>query len=411
MTGAVSREPVSPLLLSLREEAARRRHLRRAVGRARGVGRVGGVDHQAPRSHALRAGRRSASRKTAAGRSRIVPPTAISAAEVIEQARVQSARVAPARDARRCSSPIRAKTRCSPSSGGRRSSDSRHDVEHAVVTGLGLDVVFPVLHGPYGEDGTVQGLLELANVPYVGPGVLASAVGMDKAAMKVMFAARGLPVVRVEGVHATATGRRDRDGGPRQSAPRSGLPLFVKPANLGSSVGISKVEDRRRSAGARSSWRSSSTARSSSKRRCRTRAKSNARCSATTSRRRRSPARSSRRASSTTTKRSISTRARAPSFPPSSTDDAGRRGPAAGHRGLPRDRRRRHVARRLSALAAERRRSTSTRSTPSRASPRSACTRRCGRRSGVTYPALVDRLIQLALERHADKQRLRTSVM
>ena len=68
------------------------------------------------------------------------------------------------------------------------------DVEQAVVTGLGLDVVFPVLHGPYGEDGTVQGLLELANVPYVGAGVMASAVGMDKAAMKVLFAARGLPV-------------------------------------------------------------------------------------------------------------------------------------------------------------------------------------------------------------------------
>src|SRR5262245_15888396 len=59
----------------------------------------------------------------------------------------------------------------------------------AVVAGLGLDVVFPVLHGPYGEDGTVQGLLELANVPYVGAGVLASAVGMDKAAMKMSFVA------------------------------------------------------------------------------------------------------------------------------------------------------------------------------------------------------------------------------
>ena len=77
----------------------------------------------------------------------------------------------------------------------RPSARRRHDVDHAVVTGLGLDVVFPVLHGPYGEDGTVQGLLELANVPYVGPGVLASAVGMDKAAMQVVFAARGLPVV------------------------------------------------------------------------------------------------------------------------------------------------------------------------------------------------------------------------
>ncbi len=69
------------------------------------------------------------------------------------------------------------------------------DGEGARITGLGLDVVFPVLHGPYGEDGTVQGLLELANVPYVGAGVLASAVGMDKAVMKLVFAARRLPIV------------------------------------------------------------------------------------------------------------------------------------------------------------------------------------------------------------------------
>ena len=61
---------------------------------------------------------------------------------------------------------------------------------------LALDVVFPVLHGPYGEDGTVQGLLELANIPYVGAGVLSSAVGMDKAVAKLVFAARGLPQAR-----------------------------------------------------------------------------------------------------------------------------------------------------------------------------------------------------------------------
>ena len=67
-----------------------------------------------------------------------------------------------------------------------------------IVSGLALDVVFPVLHGPYGEDGTVQGLLELANVPYVGAGVLASAVGMDKAAMKLVFAAKGLPICDYE---------------------------------------------------------------------------------------------------------------------------------------------------------------------------------------------------------------------
>jgi D-alanine-D-alanine ligase len=110
----------------------------------------------------------------------------------------------------------------------------------AVVTGLGLDVVFPVLHGPYGEDGTMQGLLELANVPYVGPGVLASAVGMDKAAMRLMFAAHGLPIAPWK-----AYLRRDWDqhrAAVTESALSLGLPLFVKPANLGSSVGISKVK-------------------------------------------------------------------------------------------------------------------------------------------------------------------------
>jgi D-alanine-D-alanine ligase len=109
------------------------------------------------------------------------------------------------------------------------------------VTGLGLDVVFPVLHGPYGEDGTVQGLLELANIPYVGAGVLASAVGMDKAVAKLIFAARGLPqvnylvVLRHEwlAAPATVTGR---------VGATLGYPVFVKPANLGSSVGISKVK-------------------------------------------------------------------------------------------------------------------------------------------------------------------------
>jgi D-alanine-D-alanine ligase len=114
------------------------------------------------------------------------------------------------------------------------------DHDAAVVQSMGLDVVFPVLHGPYGEDGTVQGLLELANLPYVGCGVLASAVGMDKAMMKVVFAQRGLPQVD----HAVVL-RRDwthdrtavRDG----LLARLAMPLFVKPANLGSSVGISKV--------------------------------------------------------------------------------------------------------------------------------------------------------------------------
>jgi D-alanine-D-alanine ligase len=114
------------------------------------------------------------------------------------------------------------------------------DGEIARIAGLRLDVVFPVLHGPYGEDGTVQGLLELANVPYVGAGVLGSAVGMDKAVMKLVFSACGLPIVS----HLTVL-RRDWNARQaevtREVEARLGYPVFVKPANLGSSVGISKV--------------------------------------------------------------------------------------------------------------------------------------------------------------------------
>jgi D-alanine-D-alanine ligase len=96
----------------------------------------------------------------------------------------------------------------------------------------GIDVVFPVLHGTFGEDGTVQGLLELADLPYVGAGVLASAVSMDKEITKRLLAERGLPVVE----YVTVTrARRNNFNLP--------FPLFVKPANLGSSVGISKVKN------------------------------------------------------------------------------------------------------------------------------------------------------------------------
>jgi len=104
-----------------------------------------------------------------------------------------------------------------------------------------VDVVFPVLHGPYGEDGTVQGLLELANVPYVGAGVLGSAVGMDKAVMKTLFAAHGLPIVP----HITVVRReweRDARSITEHVAGDLHYPVFVKPANLGSSVGISRAK-------------------------------------------------------------------------------------------------------------------------------------------------------------------------
>ena len=119
--------------------------------------------------------------------------------------------------------------------------DSARSGQVAVVSGVKLDVVFPVLHGPYGEDGTVQGLLELANVPYVGAGVLASAVGMDKAAMKLVFAAKGLPICDYE-VVLKRDWQRDERAILQTIVTRLGFPVFVKPANLGSSVGISKAK-------------------------------------------------------------------------------------------------------------------------------------------------------------------------
>jgi D-alanine-D-alanine ligase len=107
----------------------------------------------------------------------------------------------------------------------------------------GVDVVFPVLHGPFGEDGTIQGLLEMAGIPYVGAGVLGSALGMDKDLQKTVFRARGLPVV-----NWLAFTRRDWQARSQaicdQVESELGFPCFTKPVNLGSSVGISKSHDR-----------------------------------------------------------------------------------------------------------------------------------------------------------------------
>jgi D-alanine-D-alanine ligase len=102
-----------------------------------------------------------------------------------------------------------------------------------------IDVVFPLLHGPFGEDGTIQGMLELADVPYVGAGVLGSALGIDKAVQKVLLQAAGLPVVPHEVVHEREW-EEDRESVEARAA-GLGFPLFVKPASLGSSVGITKV--------------------------------------------------------------------------------------------------------------------------------------------------------------------------
>ena len=103
-----------------------------------------------------------------------------------------------------------------------------------------IDVVFPVLHGPYGEDGTIQGLLELADIPYVGSGVLSSAVSMDKAHMKVALAGAGLPVC--DYVVVTARRWAAENAAVREEIAALGWPVFVKPARAGSSVGITKVK-------------------------------------------------------------------------------------------------------------------------------------------------------------------------
>jgi D-alanine-D-alanine ligase len=112
----------------------------------------------------------------------------------------------------------------------------------ASTTAINVDVIFPVLHGTFGEDGTIQGLFELADIPYVGAGVLGSAAGMDKDAMKRLFREAGLPIVK----HVTILRSvwREQPKKTRKLIETSlKYPLFVKPANLGSSVGISKVHE------------------------------------------------------------------------------------------------------------------------------------------------------------------------
>src|SRR5690348_15289694 len=114
---------------------------------------------------------------------------------------------------------------------------------------IDVDVIFPVLHGTFGEDGTIQGLLELAGIAYVGAGVLGSAAGMDKDVMKRLFAAAGLPIVK----HVTALRsqwEKESKKITKQIESTLRYPMFVKPANLGSSVGISKAHDRKELGGA-----------------------------------------------------------------------------------------------------------------------------------------------------------------
>jgi len=179
------------------------------------------------------------------------PPSAASAVEVLDQMRGESARLRGGRDVVLPPQPGVTTLWLVDRRPAHGTAEVVPPVESRAInreprvpglTGLALDVVFPVLHGPYGEDGTLQGLLELAGVPYVGCGVLASAVGMDKALMKSVFRERGLRVpdwvtVRSSTWRASPASVIATVGG------ELSYPLFVKPANLGSSVGISKVRD------------------------------------------------------------------------------------------------------------------------------------------------------------------------
>jgi D-alanine-D-alanine ligase len=130
--------------------------------------------------------------------------------------------------------PVPGSTELQPFSGPRRRAGDR---------AIDVDVIFPVLHGTFGEDGTIQGLLELADIAYVGAGVLGSAAGMDKDVMKRLFAAAGLPIVK----HVTflrSAWEKDAKRVRKTIEKELKYPVFVKPANLGSSVGISKAHNR-----------------------------------------------------------------------------------------------------------------------------------------------------------------------
>jgi len=128
-----------------------------------------------------------------------------------------------------------------PTIGGLVACDSRAGSRRLIP----LDVVFPVLHGSFGEDGTVQGLLEMAGIPYVGAGVFGSAAAMDKVVTKFLWEAAGIPVLPFMAVTAREYDR-GRQGVIASIVKRLGLPLFVKPAHSGSSIGISKVSHRAR---------------------------------------------------------------------------------------------------------------------------------------------------------------------
>ena len=168
------------------------------------------------------------------------PPAVESAAETIGQARKARRAVRDGREVHPIAHPggetlmVAGRAAGPPAPGG--------DGVRPPADAMTLDAIFPIVHGPYGEDGTLQGLLELADIPYVGAGVVGAAAGMDKAVMKALFVSAGLPIVK----HETVLRRAWRKGRGRIVADltaRLAFPVFAKPANLGSSVGISRAVD------------------------------------------------------------------------------------------------------------------------------------------------------------------------
>ena len=172
----------------------------------------------------------------------VEPPSTASAAAVIARAREDAILPAAAAGAEAHLVAHPADEPLLTLAGEAQVGDGAAAASRAIVDALALDVVFPIVHGPFGEDGTLQGLLELANVPYVGSGVLGSAVAMDKAVAKVLLRAHGLPVVP-----GCAVAGVDWENAPDRVIARIeaafDYPLFVKPANLGSSVGVSRAAD------------------------------------------------------------------------------------------------------------------------------------------------------------------------
>ena len=259
-----------------------------------------------------------------------------------------------------------------------------------------IDVVFPVLHGTFGEDGTVQGLLELADLPYVGAGVLASSLSMDKEMMKRVCHERGLPVVEYV---TLSRGALDT----AEITSRLPFPVFVKPANLGSSVGISKAHDREELE------KAVALAAQFDRKIIVERGIQRARIRVLGARQRAAGGiaavrESCRRANSTITKTSICSIRRNSNFRPKLRPKQDR--PSCGAW-------RWNVTARWSAKAwrasiscwkAPPGNCTSTRSIPFPDSLRSACIRRCGSRRGCRIRKLIDRLIELALERHAARR-------